>query len=96
MIGKEFDAEPVYGNNYKYMKTRTNVFEDNINTNFHSKEIPKENVSYECFSVILLDSIIRANKKYYPQTLLEEFEHVVKKTKADNLINGVFRTSSLI
>ena len=37
------------------------IYGDKINTNFQGKKIPKEN-----------DSVIRANKKYYPQTLLEE------------------------
>ena len=32
--------------------------------------------------ILLLDSVIRANKKYYPQTLLE-----IKKNKIENLIN---------
>ena len=38
---------------------------------FLLKSLPKENTSYKCFSLIMLDSVIRVNKKYYPQTLLE-------------------------
>ena len=34
--------------------------------------MPNENASYNCLSLIMLDSVIRVNKKYYPQTLLEE------------------------
>ena len=37
--------------------------------------MPKENVSYDCLSLIILDSVIRVSKKYYPQTLLEECKH---------------------
>ena len=36
---------------------------------------PKENASYKCLSLIMLDSVIKANKKYYPQTLLEECKY---------------------
>ena len=36
---------------------------------------------------ITLDSVIRANKKYYPQTLLEECKYEIKKNKMENLIN---------
>ena len=35
----------------------------------------------------MLDSVIRANKKYYPQTLLEEFKCEIKKNNMENLIN---------
>ena len=60
---------------------------DKINTNFQGKNIPKENASYKCLSLIMLDSVIRANKKYYPQTLLEECKYEIKKNKMENLIN---------
>ena len=39
---------------------------------FKAKKIPKENASYKCFLLIMLDSVIRVSKKYYSQTLLEE------------------------
>ena len=61
--------------------------EDRVNTNFQGKKIPKENASNECLSLIVLDSVIRANKKYYPQTLLEECKYEIKKNKMENLIN---------
>ena len=35
----------------------------------------------------MLDSVIKAKKKYYPQTLLEEFEYEQKKIKIENLID---------
>ena len=62
----EFDSEPVYGDNCKYIKTKTNLYNDKMNTNFQGKKLPKENASYKCLSWIMLDSVIRANKKYYP------------------------------
>ena len=31
--------------------------------------------------MIMLDSVIRVNKKYYPQTLLEECKYEIKKLK---------------
>ena len=33
----------------------------------------------------MLDSIIKANKKYYSQTLLEEWKYVQEKIKIENL-----------
>ena len=35
----------------------------------------------------MLDSVIKANKKYYPQTLLEECIYVQEKIKMEKLIN---------
>ena len=35
----------------------------------------------------MLNSVIRANQKYYPQTLLEECKYGIKKNKMETLIN---------
>ena len=49
--------------------------------------MPKENSSYKCLSLIMLDSVVRVNKKYYPQTLLEECKYEIRKNKMDSRIN---------
>ena len=38
-------------------------------------------------SVTMLDSVIKANKKYYPQTLLEECKYEQKGLKTGSLID---------
>ena len=38
-------------------------------------------------SIIMIDSVIKANKKYYPQTLLEECKYVQEKIKTENYID---------
>ena len=38
-------------------------------------------------SIIMLDSVIRAIKKYYPQTLLEECKYEQEKIKMENFID---------
>ena len=58
------------------------------------QKVPKENVAYKCISLIMLDSVIRVNKKYYSQTLLEECKYVIKKNKMENLINHDLTLSS--
>ena len=63
------------------------MYEDKVNTNFQGKEVSKENALYDCLSLIILDSVIRVNIKYYPQTLLEECKYKIKKNKRDNFIN---------
>ena len=90
----EFNNEPVYCDYDKYIKTKIKMYEDRVNTNFQGKKAPKENASYKCLSLITLNSVIRVNKKYYPQTLLEEFKYVIRKNKMENLINDDLDLSS--
>ena len=45
-------------------------------------------------TLIMLDSVIRVNKKYYPQTFLEECKYVIRKNKMENLINDDLNLSS--
>ena len=80
-------SEPVYDDNDKYIKAKIKLYGDKVNTNFQGKKLPKENASYRCLSLIILDSVIRVNKKYYPQTLLEERKYEIKKNKMVKLID---------
>ena len=56
-------------------------------TNFHNKNMSKEKALCKCLSIIMLDSVIRANKENYSQTLLEECKYVHEQIKIENLIN---------
>ena len=56
-------------------------------TNFQSKKMPKEKAPCKCLSIIMLDSVIKAKKKYYPQTLLEECKYEQERIKIENLID---------
>ena len=38
-------------------------------------------------SIIMIDSVIKANKKYYPQTLLEKCKYIQEKIKTENYID---------
>ena len=64
----DFESKPVYGDDDdKYIKTKIKTYEKSIITNFHSKKMPKEKASCKCLSIIMIDSVIKANKKYYPK-----------------------------
>ena len=69
LMNIEFDSESVYVDNHKCIKAKIKSYGDKINTNFQDKKIPKEDASYKCLSLIMLDFVIRVNKKHYPQTL---------------------------
>ena len=55
-------------------------------TNFQSKKMPNEKAPCPCLSIIsiiMLDSVIKAKKKCYSQTLLEECEYEQDKNFID-------------
>ena len=83
----DFESKPVYGDDDKYIKTKIKIYAGTVITNFHNKKMPKEKAPCKCLSIIMLDSVIKANKKYYPQTLLEECKYVQEKIKTENLID---------
>ena len=82
-----FESKPIYGEDAKYIKTKVKTYAGNIITNFHNKKMPKEKTPSKCLSIIMVDSVINANKKYYPQTLLEECKYTQEKIKLENYIN---------
>ena len=91
----KFDSEPVYGDNTKkYIKTKIKSYRNKENTNFQGNKLPTENASYKCLSLIMLDSVIRANKMYYLQTLMEECKYKITRNEAENLINDDSDSSS--
>ena len=94
LLSTKFDSKPIYDDKDKYIKTKIKLYGDKIDTNFRGKKIPKENASYKCLSLIMTDPLIRANKKYYPQTLLAECKHEIKKSKVEYLINDDLDPSS--
>ena len=83
----EFDSKPVYGDDDKYIKTKIKIYAGSMITNFHNKKMPKEKAPCKCLSIIMLDSVIKAKRKYYPQTLLEECKYEQKRIKIENLID---------
>ena len=90
----EFDSEPVYGDNDKYIKTKIKIYAGSMITNFQRKKMLKEKAPCERLSIIMLDSVIKAKKKYYPQTLLEECKYEQEKIKMENLIDDDLEKSS--
>ena len=83
----KFWKKPVHGDDDKYIKTKIKTYASSIITNFHNKKIPKQKAPCKCLSIIMIDSVIKANKKYYPQTLLEECKYTQEKIKIENYIS---------
>ena len=83
----KFDSKPVYGDDEKYIKTKIKTYLDSVITNFHNKKVPKEKAPCICLSIIMLDFIIKAKKKYYQQTFLKECKYEQKRIKIGNFID---------
>ena len=62
LMNIEFNSELGYGIIDKYIKTKIKMYKEKVNTSFQGNEVPKENASYNCLSIITLDSVIRVNK----------------------------------
>ena len=90
----KFNSEPVYGDNGKYIKKKIKIYSGSVNTNFQDKKMLKEKSPCKYLSIIMLDSVVKAKKNYYPQTLLEKCKYEPKKIKMENLIDNDSEKSS--
>ena len=87
LMRMNFESNPGYGDDDKYIKTKIKIYADSIITNFHNKKMPKEKAPCKFFSILVIDLVIRVNKKYYPQTVLEECKYAQEKIKIVNHID---------
>ena len=56
--------------------------------------MPKENEHYTCIACITIDSVMRTEKKNYPQVYLGECKYKIKKTKMTNFIKAELESDS--
>ena len=91
-LGIKFHSEPVY--EYRYLKAKVREFDGVIKTNFLGNDVPKENMHYTCIVYITIDSVMRIDKKNYPQVYLEECKYRVKKMQMSRFINTELKSDS--
>ena len=100
LINIKFDSDPVYNN--KYINTKIRSYNNDIKTSFRdidnknnkNNNLPEKNKPYTCMSLISLDSVIKINKKCYPQTLLQECVYKIINRKVENIITNINLDSS--
>ena len=63
----DFESELVYSNDKKI-----EIYAGSMITNFNNKKMPKEKAPCKCLSIIILDSVTKAKKKYNPETLYKK------------------------
>ena len=91
-LGIKFHSEPIYGK--KYLKAEIREFDGDIKTNFLGNGLQKENMYSTCIACITIDSVIKMNKKNYPQVHLEECKCKIKKIKMSRFVNTELETDS--
>ena len=91
-LGIKFHSEPIY--EQKYWKAKVREYDGMIKTNFLHNGVPKENMHYTCIACITIDSIMKMNKKNYPQVYLEECKYKIKKIQMSRFINAELESNS--
>ena len=77
-----------------YIKAKVRKFDGKIKTNFLGDEIPKENIRYTSTACVTIDSVMRMEKKNYPQVFLEDCKYKVKKIQMSKFINAELKSDS--
>ena len=85
ILNVKLRSQPIYDE--KYIKTKVKPFNSLINTLFSGDEIPKEKIHYVCIPAVCIDSILRVDKKNYPQVYLEQCKYKIKKRELVSLID---------
>ena len=66
-----FESKPVHDDDDKYINRKIETYADSAITNFYNKKMSKEKAPCIGLSIIMKHSVIKATKKYYPQTFIE-------------------------
>ena len=79
-------ADPI--RDKKYIVTKLKMFNGVNNTTFTDEEIPKERSHYACIAAIDVDSVLKVDKKVYPQAYLEQCKYKLKNKRPANFIDA--------
>ena len=63
------------------------IYADNMIINVRNEKMLKKKAPAKSLSIIMLDSIIKANKKCYPQILLGKCKYAQEKINIENHID---------
>ena len=105
LMSIDFESKATYGDDDnddddddKYIKAKIKTHKGSITTNFYnkigSKKVPEEKIPHECLSIIIIDSVLYAYEKYYPQTFLEECKYAKTNVKTNNYIDKELKLES--
>ena len=91
-LGIKFHSEPVY--EYKYLRVKVREFDDIIKTNFLGNDVPNKNMHYTFIACIIMDFVMRMDKRYFPQVYLKECKYKIKRIQMPRFINAELKSDS--
>ena len=87
LLKLEFTASPIRDD--KYILAKLKMFKKKNLTTFNNNNIiPMEKNHYICIPAIYIDSVLKIDKKAYPQAYLEECKYKLKKRKLVSFIDS--------
>ena len=87
LLKLKFAASPIRDD--KYISAKLKIFRKNNLTTFNNNNIdPIEKNNYICIPAIDIDSVLKIDKKAFPQAYLEEFKYILKKRKLLSFIDS--------
>ena len=87
LLKLKFPASPI--RNDKYILAKLKIFKKQNLTTFNNNNIgPTEKNHYICIPAIDIDSVLKIDKKAYPQAYLEECKYKLKKRKLVSFIDS--------
>ena len=86
LLKLKFTTSPIRDD--KYILAKLKIFrKKNITTFNNNNIVPIEKNNYICIPVIDIDSVLKIDKKVYPQAYLEECKYKLKKRKLVSFID---------
>ena len=85
LLKVDFTAGPARDD--KYLVANLKIFDRINRTTFTNNAIPIERNHYICIPAIDIDSVLKIDKKVYPQAYLEQCKYKLKKRKHVNFID---------
>ena len=86
LLKLKFAASPIRDD--KYILAKLKIFKKKNLTTFNNNIVPIEKNHYICIPAIDIDSVLKIDKKAYPQAYLEECKYKLKKRKPVSFIDS--------
>ena len=85
LLKLKFTVNPVRDD--KYIIAKIKIFKNVNMATFTNNIVPIEKTHYTCISAIDIDSVLKIEKRAYPQAYLEQCKYKLKKRKSANFID---------
>ena len=85
LLKLKFTTSPIRDD--KYILAKLQIFKKKNLATFNNKFVPTEKNHYICIPAIDIDSVLKIDKKAYPQAYLEECKYKLKKRKLVSFID---------